>query len=261
MNSLSRGLMQNIGAMYSRIYLDKFLTQARQNPRMRENAELWHTTMIDFTRGYMGFPSTRVLEVHGVTAKEMQLLKEWQASGFDQSWKTGKLDVVSKKLLYDLEQQSIPTLSEQRMKKRQLIVNAYKSTNGNKLNALRKELKTVKNETRKEEIIVEMANLKQKMFELVKKQYAAYLKKETLKNLNDFIKDENIDKLNITKTPRQWFSDESVGNVALKLENRVSSVFGKITGKKLFPKLPDDIQLRHKALVERAQYIIIIVYA
>ena len=255
MNSLSRGLMQNIGAMYSRIYLDKFLTQARQNPRMRENAELWHTTMIDFTRGYMGFPSTRVLEVHGVTAKEMQLLKEWQASGFDQSWKVGKLDVVSKKLLYDLEQQSIPTLSEQRMKKRQLIVNAYKSTNGNKLNELRKELKDVKNESRKEEIIVEMANLKQKMFELVKKQYATYLKKETLKNLNDFIKDENIDKLNITKTPRQWFSDESVGNVALKLENNVSSVFGKITGKKLFPKLPDDIQLRHKALVERAQYI------
>lgn len=255
MNSLSRGLMQNIGAMYSRIYLDKFLTQSKQNPRMRENAKKWHATMIDFTRGYMGFPSTRVLEVHGVTAKEMQLLKDWQKANFDQGWKVGKLDVVSKKLLYDLEQQSIPTTSEQRMKKRELIVRAYKSTNGNKLNALRKELKTVKSEQRKEEIIVEMANLKQKMYENVKKQFAKYLETQTIKNLNEFIKDENIDKLNINNTPRQWFSDESVGNLGLKLENRISKVYGGITGKKLFPSLPDNVQARHKALVDRAQYI------
>jgi hypothetical protein len=127
MNSLSRGVMQNLGAMYSRIYLDKFLQQARQNPRMKENAEQWHQTMIDYTRGYMGFPSTRILEVHGVSKKEMTLLKEWEAAKFDQSWKVGKLDTVSKKLLYDLEQSSIPTMTEQRAHKKKLIAQSYRN--------------------------------------------------------------------------------------------------------------------------------------
>ena len=254
-NSLTRGLMQNIGAMYSRIYLDKFLYQSLQNPQMKDNARMWHQTMIDYTRGYMGFPSTRILEVHGVSKKEMALLKEWQAAGFDQAWKVGKLGPVEKKLLYDLEQQSIPTLSEQRMQKKKFIVEQYRF-NSKKLKELNTELRDKKtSKERKEDIKIEIEELNTRMFKASKQKFNRWIDKTTKKNLNDFIKDENIDRLNISKTPRQWFSDESVGNVMLRTENAVSNVYGKITGKKLFKDLPDDIQLRHRALVDRAQYI------
>ena len=70
------------------------------------------------------------------------------------------------------------------------------------------------------------------MFKASKQKFNRWIDKTTKKNLNDFIKDENIDRLNISKTPRQWFSDESVGNVMLRTENAVSNVYGKITGKK-----------------------------
>ena len=253
MNSLSRGVMQNLGAMYSRIYLDKFLQQARQNPRMKENAEQWHQTMIDYTRGYMGFPSTRILEVHGVSKKEMTLLKEWEAAKFDQSWKVGKLDTVSKKLLYDLEQSSIPTMTEQRAHKKKLIAQSYRNKS-KQIKELRDEYKEGTKE-RKLEIQAELATIKSEMFTNTKKSFSKWMEKQTKINMKDFIKSENIDKLNISRTPRQWFSDETVGNTMLKLENNISKVYGGITGKKLFKSLPDDPQLRHKALVDRAQYI------
>jgi len=253
MNSLSRGVMQNLGAMYSRIYLDKFLQQARQNPRMKENAEQWHQTMIDYTRGYMGFPSTRILEVHGVSKKEMTLLKEWEAAKFDQSWKVGKLDTVSKKLLYDLEQSSIPTMTEQRAHKKKLIAQSYRNKS-KQIKELRDEYKQGTKE-RKLEIQAELATIKSEMFTNTKKSFSKWMEKQTKINMKDFIKSENIDKLNISRTPRQWFSDETVGNTMLKLENNISKVYGGITGKKLFKSLPDDPQLRHKALVDRAQYI------
>jgi hypothetical protein len=260
LNSMSRGLMQNISALYSRIYLDKFLQQSLRNPQMKDSARQWHLTMIDYTRGYMGFPSTRVVEIHGITPKEYKLLSSWKEANYNQDWKVGKLGPVEKKLLYDMEQASIPSYSEQRQYKKTLIRKGYADKdNGKKLNALIKEQKKGVSKERSFEIDIAKQEIFDSMVVENKKKYQKWLEKTTISNLNLLIQEKNIDKVNINKTPRQWFSDESVGNVMLKIESRVNKVFGplytKATGKKMFKSLPDNLQLRHKALVDRAQYI------
>ena len=261
LNSMSRGLMQNISALYSRIYLDKFLQQSLRNPQMKDNAQQWHTVLVDYTRGYMGMPSSRVMEIHGITAKEFKLLSEWKKSGYDQTWKSGKLGPVEKKLFYDVEQNSIPSLSEQRVQKRNLIRKGFlRNKNGLKINALTTEqkLKTTSLE-RNLELTKQKQDIYDNMYKENKALYTKWLEKSMFKNLDTLINEKNIDTVNMSRTPRQWYSDESVGNVMLRLENRITKVIGpsflKVTGNKIFKSLPENPQLRHKAMVDRATWI------
>lgn len=246
MDSMSRGLTQNISAIYSRVYLDKFLEQGRQNETMKDVIEQWHSALLDFSKGYMGQPSTRNIEIHGFNRTDYKLLTEWKAAKYDQSWKSGKLNNVQKKLLLDIEAAAMPTYSEQRAKKRELLRNQLKQ-HGKKIRGMQQEQRnTFFAETIGPEI---------------KEVYNKWSAKEQKSNLDNLITKDNIDKLNINYTPRQWYSDESVGNVLLKLEGNVNKVYGKVTKsllgkeKQMFETLPEDPRLRHKSMVEMAQYI------
>ena len=61
--------------------------------------------MIDMTKGYMGYQSTRDLDINGVTAKEMDILKDYQKSGFSDSFIVDKrLGTIEAKLIKDFDQ-------------------------------------------------------------------------------------------------------------------------------------------------------------
>ena len=245
MDSMSRGLTQNISALYTRIYLDKFLEQGRKNETMSDVIEQWHSALLDFSKGYMGQPSTRNIEVHGFNKKDYVLLKEWQDSGYDQSWKYGKLNNVEKKLLLDMEAAALPTYTEQRAMKKKLVGELIKKHG--------KDLKGVTKEKRDEFFMTTIGPQ-------VKTDFTKWMQKSQKENLNLLIDKDNIDKLKINFTPRQWFSDESVGNTMLKIEGNINKVYGKATKsllgkeKQMFQSLPEDPILRHKAMVDMAQY-------
>ena len=85
--------------------------------------------------------------------------------------------------------------------------------------------------------------------------------KSTQKNLDTLIDPANIDKLKIHFTPRQWFSDESVGNLLLRVEENVNKVYGKTTKtllgkeKQMWQSLPEDPAARHRAMVDMATHV------
>jgi len=246
MDSMSRGLTQNISALYTSIYLDKFLQQGKQNPTMSNVIEQWHSALLDFSKGYMGQPSTRNIEVHGISQKDYELLLQWKDSGYDQSWKVGKLDIVQKKLLLDVEAYALPTHGEQRSMKKKLLGEQLKK-HGKKIKGMQKE--------ERDSYFVE--NIGDK----IKEGFSEWMKTSQKENLEELIDPKNIDKLKINFTPRQWYSDESVGNFLLKLEQNVNKVYGKTTKsllgkeKQMFQSLPEDPQLRHRAMVELANYV------
>jgi len=245
MDSMSRGLTQNISAIYTRVYLDKFLEQGRQNETMKDVIEQWHSALLDFSKGYMGQPSTRNIEVHGFSKKDYKFLLEWKNADFDQSWKYGKLDNVKKKLLLDMESTAMPTMVEQRAMKRKLLSSQIK-IHGKNLKGMDK--------VNRDALFVETIGPK------IKRDFNEWTKVTQIANLKELISKENIDKLKINFTPRQWYSDESVGNFLLKLEGNVNKIYGKTTKsllgkeKQMFESLPDDPQLRHQAMVDLAQY-------
>ena len=246
MNSITRGLTQNISALYSRIYLETFLRQGRQNEQMADVIDQWHSTLLDFTKGYMGHPSTRDIEAHGFGKKDYQLLKEWKEADYAQSWKYGKLNNVQKKLLFDMEQAAIPSMNEQRAKRKELFAEQIRKRG--------KEMKNM-NKEKRDEFIVEKITPK------IKKDFTAWMAESTQKNLDALIVPENIDKLKIRYTPRQWFSDESVGNFLLRIEENVNKVYGKATKtllgkeKQMFQSLPEDPAARHRAMVDMATHV------
>ena len=63
----------------------------------------------------------------------------------------------------------------------------------------------------------------------VKPDFTKWMEKSQKENLDLLIDKDNIDNLKINFTPRQWFSDESVGNTMLKIEGNINKVDGKST--------------------------------
>jgi len=73
----------------------------------------------------------------------------------------------------------------------------------------------------------------------------------------NIINKRNIDITHMRKSFRSFYSEETVGNVMLKLEQRANKLLGKLTNNKIqmFKDLPKDPASRHKAMVAKLNWI------
>ena len=315
----SDGITQQLAALQSRLLLTNFKNGVHGNKHIeREHGEKWLNKMIDMTKGYMGYQSTRDLDINGVTAKEMDILKDYQKSGFSDSFIVDKrLGTIEAKLIKDFDQWTMPSDTEINAMQRDIRFKSdytvKKAIFRNDRKNIRKNKKLTKEEkaeqvkalendyfrdlnrkqrndrhklygkftdikTRKEiynnEIqYVDWANStvtktngtvrkvkisdgglgKQGMVRTLELQY----KKEFIESVDSKGKPANVDKINMRKSFRSWYSDETVGNVMLKFDNVANKALGYVTGNRIqiFKDLPTDPQARHKGMVSKLNWL------
>jgi len=90
------------------------------------------------------------------------------------------------------------------------------------------------------------------------------IRKRTVDYRNDFIfknntkeiNKDNIDITNIRKSFRGFYSDETVGNVMVRAEQRVNKALGHLTDGRIqiFKSLPKDPTARHRAMVDKMNW-------
>ena len=71
------------------------------------------------------------------------------------------------------------------------------------------------------------------------------------------INKENIDITKIRKSFRGWYSEETVGNVFLRLEQKANKLLGHLTSGRvqIFKELPNDPAARHQAMINKLNWI------
>jgi hypothetical protein len=83
------------------------------------------------------------------------------------------------------------------------------------------------------------------------------IRKKELEYKKDFLNDKNIDKMNMRKSFRSFYSDETIGNVMMRIDNVANKALGYLTGNRIqiFKDLPTDPSARHKAMVSKLHWL------
>lgn len=263
LSNLSSGVTQGIAALQTRVNLLSFRENTRFNKQIgKAEAEAWHLKMIDIVRGYMGYPTTRNIDLHGITKKDQSLLVKWAQTGFDNSfYQKARPNPVERKLMKDFIQQT--TL------RREEVASIEKEVKKKYDRALKERLKTLAKDIPVQiDKITDDEKKEARNYVLRTKQsFTNKMKKEIKERIEDAetdirieaLKDENVDKTNIKNSFRSFYSDETVGNLGLKLDKTVNDLFGTDVNNKIpfLEKMPDidkDPQGRHRAWVRRAHW-------
>ena len=268
----ARGVTQGMAALQSRLSLISFRENARFNPSMGEaEAKAWLLKLIDTSRNYMGYPTTRNINLHGITKADQALLKDWASTGFDPMYsRRKKLGPVEVKLFQDfirntrLRREEISIIEnkhdlemKQKFKKASLDVQtAIDSLKTTKAKGKDKEIEKAK-------VLKDLQEKKGKLSSALIETRNKNIKKEIEDAELDLriegLKDENIDKMRIQKSFRSFYSDETIGNVALRIDNAANKLMGFDVNNAIpfLTKLPEmsDPAARHKAWVARLNWL------
>ena len=266
----SRGLTQGLAALQTRIALISFRENAVFNDSMgKAEADAWLFKMIDVSKNYMGYPTTRNINLHGITKADQILLKDWQKSGYDDMYsRIKKLGPVEAKLLADYRDYTTLRREEKTAieDKHLLEFNTKFKDAANDLKETRdlinasKKIDKDKKEVALKDVKTKLGKLKTTMIETMKENIADEIMEREFELKDEGLSDSNIDKTKMSKSFRSFYSDETVANVALKIENAANKLMGFDINNsiKFLEPLPDMVknpQARHKAWVSRVNWL------
>ena len=116
LKTASLGVTSQRAALISRLHIRNFKYNTLPgNKRIDPDVgRRWLHKIIDITKGYMNMPSTRSLELNGVTSKDMTMLMEYADSGYSLHFmkENPKYDVVDAKLINDIRMYTRPSQNE-----------------------------------------------------------------------------------------------------------------------------------------------------
>ena len=327
----SIGVTSQQAALIARLHISNFKNKVLPGNK-RIDADVgrqWLHKIVDITKGYMNMPSTRSMQLHGVTEKDMKLLERYANSNYSMHFGTKEGDIINKKLLNDFRMYTRPSDSEIRSMQNELYADSglknleikfkegIKQINDKDYTYIDPKTKKTIKPTRKQ--IDRAEKIRAKAFGVEKKKIVNKLRKElygqyidtkgklikrdnisqidyaentiiktngdvvkfdrgkstdgmirkrTLEYRNDFIfkKDadgkktinrDNIDITGINKSFRGFYSEETVGNVFLRLEQKANKLLGHLTDGRIqiMKDLPNDPSARHAAMVNKLNWI------